>query len=283
MEYLEHRPPTRLAPFVRCLWTLAGPAGEARAPQPVVPDGCMEVVFNLADPFERYDVAGRFVERQPRELIVGPTTGPVVIVPTGAVDLIGVRFHPWGAAAFLAMPPAALRDQLLPLGNASSELGHAAERLRPHAPPLSRTATLIRALEAIADRRRTPDPALRAALGMMVSTTSPPSLRTVAARLGRSVRWVQRAFGRDIGLGPKMLMRIARVQRAMRFAERSPGRRWAAVAAEAGYFDHSHLVRDFRQLVGCTPSELEVRAGALTEAFLEPATSYRTPLHSATN
>jgi AraC-like DNA-binding protein len=79
---------------------------------------------------------------------------------------------------------------------------------------------------------------------------------------------VQRSFEREVGLNPKMLARIARVQRAMRIADRSPTLSWSAVAAEAGYFDHSHLVRDFRQLVGCPPSELEARAGELTDVFL---------------
>lgn len=269
LVYAEHAPTPGLAPFVRCLWALSGPAGAGASPQPVVPDGCMELVVNLADPFARYGVDGSFIERQPCELLVGPSTGPTVIVPTGRIDLIGVRLHPWGAATFLGMPPGDLRDELLPMDIVSGELARLVAPVWDAHDSGDRLLRLVAALEAIARNREQPDPGLRAAIEMLDVAEEAPPLREIAARLGRSMRWIQRGFERDVGLGPKMLARIVRVQRALRLADRSPGSSWSAIAARAGYFDQSHLIRDFRQLVGCTPTELGSRAGELTEAFLE--------------
>jgi AraC-like DNA-binding protein len=229
----------------------------------------MEVVFNLADPIKRKVAGeGRGFHIQPHEMVVGQLGEPVVIAPTGAVDLVGVRLLPWGASAFLGVPAAELRDALLPLGEVRVDLARVSERMASVDHASARVAILGSALEARSGRCRPPEPALRAAVAMLLEGGPLPSLRSVAARLGRSTRWVQRGFEQTVGLNPKMLARIARVQRAIGVATRAPSLSWAAVAAEAGYFDHSHLVRDFKILVGCTPSEFDPRPGSLTDVFL---------------
>jgi len=268
LEYVEHAPSPALAPYVRCLWTLTGPAPVVRTPQPVVPDGCMEVILNFGDPFERHRVDGSFVERQPLQLLVGPTTGPAVIVPAGRIDLVGVRLHPWGAARLLGVEPAELRDELPSIREVNPSLERGLEAACDARTVPERQSVIERVLERRALRADAPDPALRAVIQGVVMRHAPLSVRELAARVGRSVRWIQRAFERDVGLTPKMLARIARTQRALRIADRHPSRSWSSVAAEAGYFDHSHLVREFHEIVGCTPTELSVRAGDLTDTFL---------------
>lgn len=269
-DYREHAPPPSLTPWVRCCWTLTGPASPEAEPQPVVPDGCMELVFNLADPFKR-KVSGEAegFHTQPHEMVVGQLAQPVVIAPTGVVNLVGVRLHPWGASHFLGIPAAELRGQLLPLGDVRRDFARLSEQMASAGDPNVRVATLAASLAKPGGRLTPPEPALRAAVAMLLEGGPLPSLRSVATRLGRSVRWVQRGFEQTVGLSPKMLARIARVQRAIGVAARAPALSWAAVAAEAGYFDHSHLVRDFKILVGCTPSEFDPRPGSLTDVFLD--------------
>ena len=70
VKYREYTPCGHLAPFVKCFWTLEGAAAELCSPEPIYPDGCMEIVLNLADPFQRIHVDGR-IERQPGIFQVG--------------------------------------------------------------------------------------------------------------------------------------------------------------------------------------------------------------------
>ncbi len=65
LEYHEIPAPPALAEIVRCVWLLSGPASATPVPQPVVPDGCAEIVLNLAAPFRRFDRSGHR-EEQPR-------------------------------------------------------------------------------------------------------------------------------------------------------------------------------------------------------------------------
>jgi AraC-like DNA-binding protein len=263
-QYREITPSPALAPFVRCLWHLTGPADIARAPQPIVPDGCVEIVLNCADPFVRVNGG---THRQPAAMLVGQLTGPVVVVPTGAVDVWGVRLHPWSAAASLKISLAELRETTVGL----EEVLGARLANQLHGASLDGGATtLVTTLERWLGGRALPDLAVRAAVEMIARDDMLPSVRAMSAKLGRSTRWVQRSFRDAVGLAPKMLLRIRRVQRAMRLASTQPTKTWSSIAADVGYFDQSHLVRDFRDIVGATPSAFAERERGITEAFIEP-------------
>ena len=106
MEFAYHQPPAPLAAYVKTIWTARGTQAEFDAPEPIVPDGCVEIIFNLADPFKTGAL-------QPLNLLAGQMTGPVVAVPTGDVDLIGVRFRPGRAGAALRTPMWELQDRLV--------------------------------------------------------------------------------------------------------------------------------------------------------------------------
>lgn len=49
------------------------------------------------------------------------------------------------------------------------------------------------------------------------------------------------------------------MQRAVRMAASSED--WVRIAADAGYYDQSHLIADFRELIGLTPGTFLKRAG----------------------
>ena len=75
-------------------------------------------------------------------------------------------------------------------------------------------------------------------------------------------RHLERLFLDAVGLSPKRLARIARFQRALRRARGAePRRRGAVTAAQCGYADQSHFIREFRQLAGCSPSEHLLKHG----------------------
>src|SRR5882724_10159209 len=103
MQYAEAQPSFRLARYIRCFWQLQDDATVTDSAEPVLPDGSIEIIFNLADPFRRYH-ADNTVETQPKAILVGQMRGPAMIQPTGRVSLFGIRFKPCGAFPFLRMP-----------------------------------------------------------------------------------------------------------------------------------------------------------------------------------
>jgi AraC-like DNA-binding protein len=281
LHYSELRPGPPLAAAIRCIWMMQGSAVAGSAPDPVVPDGCVELVLNLADPFER--LTGGGFTRQPLAMLVGQNTGPVIIRPTGRVDLIGIRLHPWAAGRLLRVPAKELRDQLVPLQDAPMAVGREVLHLRDAVASIGRSQRRLSVVTCILERalaraplygasdRRAPVSLVHVARLVQLALASgvPSTVRAMAARTGYSVRTIQRIFDHDVGLAPKTLIRIARMQRALRIARLSPTLSWTAIGARAGYFDQSHLIRDFRELVGCVPSEFRAPEDSLTQALLE--------------
>ena len=268
LRYSEIHPGLPLADAIRCIWTAEGVAAGAPPPDPVVPDGCVELVLNLGDPFEQL-VNGSFA-RQPLAMLIGQSTRPAIIRPSGRVDLIGVRLHPWAARRLLRIPAGEVRDRLLPMDDVPTAVDPSLfDAIASVSTPASRMTLLTRHLERALSSSRETDRAHRSLVRLVLSPAGPSSVKDLARRTGRGMRAIQRTFEHEIGLAPKALMRIARVQRALRLARTLPELSWASIGARAGYFDQSHLVREFRDLVGCVPTEFRAPADSLTHALLQ--------------
>jgi transcriptional regulator GlxA family with amidase domain len=80
------------------------------------------------------------------------------------------------------------------------------------------------------------------------------TVEELAERVGLSVRALQRAFHRHVGVSPKWVIRRARVQEAAERVALGQHVAWASLASELGYFDQAHLIRDFRAQLGETPA-----------------------------
>src|SRR5215213_7146506 len=109
MEFSLHAPPPSLADSVKAIWRARGSKQEFESPEPIVPDGCVEIVFNLGERFINAETG----ELQPRDLLAGQMTRPVIALPTGEVDLIGVRFKTGRAGAALRTSMWQLQDRLI--------------------------------------------------------------------------------------------------------------------------------------------------------------------------
>jgi len=82
-----------------------------------------------------------------------------------------------------------------------------------------------------------------------------------ATRLAVSTRTLQRMAHRHVGLSPAAMIRRRRLQEAALRLRADPRADLAGLAAELGYADHAHLTRDFRSVLGFTPSDYRSSAG----------------------
>ena len=77
----------------------------------------------------------------------------------------------------------------------------------------------------------------------------------LAAKLNISERNLERKFRDEIGLSPKKFARIVRFQNVVRSIESAVYPDFPDIALTFGYFDQSHLIRDFREFSGQSPLE----------------------------
>src|SRR5688572_14965024 len=82
MQYLEHIPQGHIRSIVKCFWEIQSDLDPESPPEPVLPDGCPEIVFNLADRFERIGANGE-IETQGAAIVSGQIRQRILIRPTG--------------------------------------------------------------------------------------------------------------------------------------------------------------------------------------------------------
>ncbi len=77
----------------------------------------------------------------------------------------------------------------------------------------------------------------------------------LASTLGWSHKRLIETFRDHIGLAPKTAARIARFDRLMARVAAATNPCWGDLAADCGYYDQSHLIRDFVQFTGSPPRD----------------------------
>ena len=266
MIYSESPPSADLAEYIRCFWELRyKSAHDTATSEPVLPDGCPEMVFNLSDHFLRVD--NDRIERQPRVLLAGQLTQRILIRPSGNVDLFGVRLQPAGAASVLGIPVDEVTDQIVDLADMERNVRSIEDRIAD-APSFRERTGLVesfvrcRLRETIAS-----DHAATIATNMICRFRGSEPVSRIHRRLDISERQFERRFKRTVGIGPKMFSRIVRFQSVLRAVQTGTSYNLLDAALGSGYYDQSHLIRDFRKFSGLTPAAYFDRVHGISDVF----------------
>jgi AraC-like DNA-binding protein len=75
----------------------------------------------------------------------------------------------------------------------------------------------------------------------------------LSADLGYCRKHLVSLFQREIGLSPKAFARVLRFSQALRRVRSSNQPQWDELALDCGYFDQSHLIREFQAYTGHSP------------------------------
>jgi AraC-like DNA-binding protein len=232
----EFAPPAVLAPFVDRFWYRgAEEAVGSAGPHRVLPDGCLDIVVGPE-----------------RAIVVGAMTRPLLVPPTNGTGLLGVRFRPGMATAFLNVPAAALTDDHAPLEAIWRDGRHVGDYVGSALGTDQAIPRLIESLTSRLSRTATVPPDLLAAVDRIVARGGRIDVSRLAASLGVTRQHLARRFAAHVGVSPKMFCRVVRLWQVLRSTERG-WVNWAGLAADLGYSDQSHLVSEFRALTGLTP------------------------------
>ncbi|BCH33054.1 transcriptional regulator [Mesorhizobium sp. L-8-10] len=252
-EYLERPAPRSLRDSFACVWTHRMPLAPVRQVV-IVPDATIDLQW----------LDGKF-------RIAGPDSSVQQEIVAAGATVVGFRFRPAVATAWLGASAEEFRDRRVALEDIwGMKARNMAAAVRDHL----EAEGIVGAIEAVLARFgpecAAADAAMRAAYTLVAE--GPPSgiplVPWLGRALGMSERTLRRRFDESFGYGPKTLDRILRHQRFLRLAG-TEGVSTAMLAAEAGYSDQAHLVRESRRLTGSTP--LELRRALRADACHRPS------------
>ncbi|WP_157253583.1 helix-turn-helix domain-containing protein [Nonomuraea typhae] len=244
------RPLPPLCDVADLLWYIEG--GSACLVSRVLPLGHSFLMFNLA-------AAQRVVSGSPQVYATAWLSAQhdraLDIDALGPSRIVGVRLAPHGAWHLLGIPQRELTDTVVEL---EALLNGPAVRLREQ---LGEAAEPARCLRLLADwlltrwlEGRTAHPAIAWATNQLVC--SPGAVSGLAAELGYSRKHLAWLFQREIGVSPHTYARIRRFSATVSQIRTGRSVSWTNLAQICGYYDQSHLIREFRAFAGMTPEEL---------------------------
>lgn len=251
--YREYCAPPALAAFSESVWLYRTPSGTPlrAATHRVLPDPALSLAFRC-----RRSPDGSVTD--PALIIIGPKTRPHLCTFEPRLEIVAVRLKlEWiGTVLGLAFHEHSDAEDDFPL--ALPRMG------RPLFDQLGETRSAGEAAAALATtllwrqrRQSSRGPEVAAyALDLIRRTRGRATVEQIAARIGLSVRHLRRTVQREGGVSLKGYARIVRFLQAMTTADRAPDCTWARIAADSGFCDQSHLIRESRALCGLAPSQV---------------------------
>jgi AraC-like DNA-binding protein len=192
---------------------------------------------------------------RPSAFVMGPRSRYVELEGACAPSYLRVLFGPLGAYSVLGRPLDDLAGQVVDVvdlfGSAGAQL---VDRIRDAPDWTHRRAVLDELLLRRLACGPSPTPEVRQAWRRIVASSGRALIGDVAAGVGWSHKHLITKFRQQVGQSPKTVARLVRMERVWRSLDHAGAPRWGEISAESGYADQAHLIHDFREFVGTTPT-----------------------------
>lgn len=246
---------------MRSLWEARTPG--AAGYETRLPSGTTQILINLAaDHLHAFEAPSFDERRLPAAVVHGTHARPCGLERVDQRAVVGIVFEPGAARVVLGIAQDALADTHVGLDDVwgRGEGERLVEQLRAEPTPEAR---LLRAEEALVRRvagtGRSKDGLVLEALRRMHAGAT--EIGSIAETLGVTARRLRRHFCAELGLAPKPMVRVIRLQRALDAL--STGLPLTDVALASGYFDQAHLGHEFSALAGMSPGQYRDRNPAM--------------------
>ena len=236
--HARYWPADDLAPFVEHYWTVEWNIARA-CTRETLPHPVVHIVLEN----DEAQIGGPSTRRWER------TFG------AGSGRVFAIKFRPGGFRPFVGVPVSTFADRVVALheffGDASGTLARNILASPDHATAVAYLEAFLR----VQNPRLDDTVALVAGIAERIAVDrSLTRIEQVAAEFALTPRTLQRMFREYVGVGPKWVIQRYRLHEVVERVEADPAVDWAATAAELGYADQAHLVRDFTRLVGRPPA-----------------------------
>ena len=239
-QLTRHAPSEALSPFVKHFWMVSWDlAGLESYPQHVVPNPCVNLVVERGNTF-----------------FFGPSGRKFSYHIRGKGQVFGVKFRPGGFYPFVRLPvsslceqplevssvldvsAASLEEELLTYGSDADKINYMDQLLCAHLPAEDAQARLVHDIVQKIELDRE-----------MLRVDDLSSFWNIHTRK------LQRLFNLYVGISPKTVIKLYRLQNAADLIDRGLHCDLVKLAQDLGYHDQSHFIKDFKSIIGSTPEE----------------------------
>lgn len=257
-----YRPREELRPYVRYYWVL-----ESDEPFSILtfPIGCPQIIFHKKTPLYIPELD----TYQSQFTISGQVNFPAHIQSDGGLEMIVAVFYPHTVGMFINTTPSSFYNlEISGYDIENRQVNDVAQRIFD----CENAKDCIDILEDFLTSKIRPVlniSRVGSTIGTLLSVPS-TSVNALAASACLGKRQYERVFRETVGMNPKEYARIVKFQKTLWLMQRGESN-YAGIAAECGYSDQSHFIRNFKELSGYTPEALIKHCAPYSDLFTNPA------------
>jgi AraC-like DNA-binding protein len=245
MRYKEYKPNALLSPYIETYWISDWFAVEGESHK-ILPDGCVDIIFSF-DRAKDTSYAG----------IIGTMTTFLNVSYPNSTQMFSIRFRSMGITAFTRVPVEEFTDKNVELSSVETLF---CKSFYETLPDIQSTEEIIKHTDDYLISRLPHlyqyDRQIIRAIDLIYLAKGQLSLSETASEVCLCQRHFERKFKSAIGVSPKTFARIIRFRNTLRYLRDYPNKDLSSIAIECGYYDHTHLIKDFRILSGNTPDNI---------------------------
>ena len=266
--YSKLQPPEHLKPYIDYFYSLksASSAGKGRE-EPWFPIGSMDLIFDIGAPFQQGNSSDTLTER-PQAFVAGLYEQGIKIKPTGPVHQVGIVFKPGKFRYFIKGDQKDHKGVITPL---SEIYGAESDRMMDLLTESKNEGERLQLLQLFAEETLRRDIKENYFIDHCVSKIKDSqgkiSLSDLAGKGKTSNRHFRRIFKDYVGLNPKLFSKMVRLQSLIKMSTEST-EDLNRLYDQLGYYDSSHLLRDFKNITGMRASEFFRKSELMSKIVL---------------
>lgn len=245
--YREYNPNILLAPYIETYWASDMYIQNLQTMR-IFPDGCVDILFNLVEddnsginPFIPY--------------IIGAMTTFSDVNYEKKVKMIGIRFRPCAISAFTKIPVYEFTDSKIDTRLFDSFFSDfIPEQLFELKSEIEHIHYIDNFLLSKLNVLYSTDKQIVNIVEHIQRTKGIIPINELLNNVYVCQRQFERQFKHLTGLTPKMFSSIIRYKSTKEYLKCNPNESLFSAALECGYYDHAHLIRDFKRFGGTLPS-----------------------------
>ncbi|MFN6944270.1 MAG: DUF6597 domain-containing transcriptional factor [Cytophagaceae bacterium] len=257
MQFLETHPSDHLSHFVKSFWRMSCDLpNHKEIITRDIPNGDFHVLFNLGTAFKNRRDNKDFLYQN--GIVKGQQSQYLKIVQSNGCDMVGISFHPWGLYPFTKIPSKEFYKQIV---NVNDVFEPALEEkllgLQFHEQVSLLKSYLMKKL----DNYKSKSYLVELLASDIIANKGQVKIANYLQKYNISQKHLTRCFHELVGLSPKKLAGLCRVN-AVIDSIKVPNDTidWIDVVVKENYYDHSHMIKDFKKVVGLTPENF-IKAG----------------------
>jgi AraC-like DNA-binding protein len=228
----------------------------------LIPFGQVSMLFLMGEP-HGYSLSGASspMQNTSQAFMVGQLTQPIWLKFSGHTRMIKIQFKPSGIQQMLPLNMEEFTN--IPSIELEAIWGRSVNEILEQMHEAASDEELVTLLNSFFENKLLPQQTSASYINYTVhqleKCNGNVNIQQLEKKLGISSRHLERLFKAKVGLTPKEISKIIRLNSAFSCLEKNPSMSLTSLAYESGYYDQAHFSKDFKKIAGISPAKLMSR------------------------